>query len=56
MATRTVRDEMKPDAVAIRQIRTAKPEEGEAKGEVMHLLRALLLVVAATAVFGWLLS
>lgn len=39
-----------------RQLRTAKPEEGDDRGELLHLLRALVLVVVATAVFGWLVS
>lgn len=39
-----------------RQIRLAKPEEGEARGEVFHLVRALLLVVGFTALVGWLVS
>jgi hypothetical protein len=39
-----------------RAIRVAKPEEGEARGEVFHLLRALVLVVGVTALIGWLVS
>lgn len=37
-------------------IRTAKPDEGEAKGEFWYFLRALALLVAGTALLGWLMS
>lgn len=40
----------------VRRLRTAKPEEGDDRGELLHFLRALLLVVVATTVFGWLVS
>ena len=43
-------------AAAPRQIRLAKPEEGEARGEVFHLIRALFIVVGATAFIGWAVS
>lgn len=39
-----------------RQIRVAKPEEGEARGEIFHLLRALSVVVGITALIGWMVS
>jgi hypothetical protein len=39
-----------------RTIRLAKPEEGEARGEVFHLLRALALVIGVTAAIGWMFS
>ena len=38
------------------RLRTAKPEEGDERGDLLHFLRALVLVVVATAVFGWLVS
>jgi hypothetical protein len=40
-------------AATPRQIRLAKPEEGEARGEVFHLIRALMIVVGVTALIGW---
>ncbi len=43
-------------AAAPRQIRLAKPEEGEARGEVFHLIRAMLIVVGVTALIGWTVS
>jgi hypothetical protein len=43
-------------ATGVRTIRLAKPEEGEARGEVFHMVRALLLVVGMTALIGWLFS
>jgi hypothetical protein len=39
-----------------RQIRLAKPEEGEARGEIFHLIRALMIVVSITALIGWAVS
>ena len=54
-----VSDELAParaEAAAPREIRISKPEEGEARGELLHLIRALLLVVGATALIGWLVS
>lgn len=34
----------------------ARPREGNDRGEILHFLRALLLLVLATAAFGWLMS
>ncbi|MDN3565319.1 hypothetical protein QWZ14_13185 [Paeniroseomonas aquatica] len=39
-----------------RRLRTAKPEEGTGEGELLHVLRALALVVLGTLAFGWLIS
>ena len=61
MATDYVSDDMPSRRVARtagapRQIRLAKPEEGEARGEVFHLIRALMIVVGVTALIGWAVS
>lgn len=64
MASRTVSQNDDLDQAAVRpkrrrpmrQLRTAKPEEGDDRGELLHFLRALLLLVLATAAFGWLVS
>ncbi len=61
MATEYASDELRGDraqtvAIEARRIRVAKPEEGEARGEVFHLLRALALVVSITALIGWVVS
>ncbi len=61
MATDYVSDDLPRGRVARtastpRQIRLAKPEEGEARGEVFHLIRALMIVVGVTALIGWAVS
>ena len=61
MATDYVSDDLPTRRVARaaatpRQIRLAKPEEGEARGEVFHLIRALMIVVGITALIGWAVS
>ncbi len=61
MATDYVSDELpRPrvagTAAAPRKIRLAKPEEGEARGEVFHLIRAMFIVVGLTAFIGWAVS
>ncbi len=61
MATDYVSDELPRvragrTGTTARQIRLAKPEEGEARGEVFHLIRALMIVVGITALIGWAVS
>jgi hypothetical protein len=40
-------------ATESRQIRLAKPEEGETRGEIFHLIRAMMIVIGITALIGW---
>jgi hypothetical protein len=61
MATDYVSDDLPPGKVGRpsstpRRIRLAKPEEGEARGEVFHLIRAMMIVVGVTALIGWAVS
>lgn len=60
MATRTTPNDIdgleETASRAPRVIRVAKSEEGEARGEWAHLLRAVLLVILGTAMLGWLLT
>ncbi|MCX7374773.1 MAG: hypothetical protein NTW56_20455 [Alphaproteobacteria bacterium] len=61
MATKTSDENAIPSGLAKRNdaptpIRIAHPEDGEARGETWALIRAVVLLVAAILLVGWLLS
>lgn len=43
-------------ATKARTIRVSKPEEGDSSGELLHLIRSLVIVIAFVALIGWLVT